>query len=1241
MTANPTLKTVCEVRDSLTDASSREEVWRLTLESVGTFLTTDVCEVLTEECGQLVSKAASGTEEHDSLNESAVSPRVAERTYQSQQPVLIQDTTTDDRMATNTEYRSVLSVPLGQHGVLQLATSDPEDFDEQTLALVDVFGGYVTCVLDGLPSKTQQTPSIDQARTFLEIADVMMISLDTDGQITYTNRKAREILGYQEGELVGKDWFETCVPERSQDEVRDVFDQLMAGEIESVDRYENPVITADGNEQIIEWHNTVLRDETGNPTGTLSSGLDITARKESEQTLREEREKYSTIVEQFPNGLVTLFDEDFRYQIAGGTEFDQLDLSPDDLEGQRLEEVFPVENVEDLKPHYQQALEGKSTVIEQTLEDRVFRIHIVPVRDSEGEVIAGMTMSQDITERKERERELRQYKTIVESMHDPVIVFDTDYQIRFVNQRVTQDLGHSEEKLLGQSFDTFRDHFTHSADDQITTLREQLDKLLRGNKESVRAEVQFENDGREIIGDVKFVPFKVNGVIEGIVAIGRDITEQKEREQELEATKKRYQTLLQAAPDPIFVADAETGEIIEANTAAGELRGQPCEEIVGLHQSDLHPDREDSAYRRLFEEHVEEGGTRRQLPDGSPLYAVATDGELIPVEISVQTIELADGPVVYGIFRDISEQEEYERVLTTLNKTTRELFEIQTPQAVEEQIIETATTVLDSSGAAFYRFDDGEGVLRPTAHSPPSGVEDLLGDLPVFEPEESIAWRVFMDGDPIVFDDVRTDEDIYNPETPIRSELIAPVGEWGVLVVGDTQLAAFDDQADEIVEILCASAEAALKRVEREQHLWQREQELEQRAQQLEEVESINAQIRDIAQVIVNAETQQEIEQAVCTQLAETDSFEFAWIGNADPIEQRLTSRAQAGDDQGYFESISLSFEDDSTSEPAVQAIRTHGSITVANTAADMAQTPWRSAALRRGFQSAMSIPLVYQDTLHGVLTVYAETESAFDGVVQSVLIELGDLIAHGIAANKRKQALLSNRGTELEFNIRDRACFFLQFAQETNCTLELEGIIPQADESFLAFVRIQNGSSEQLLEEAERTPAIASTRRIESSNNPLIQLRFVEPFIASILAEQGLTVQNISADSSDCRVTVEAPPTFDLRQVADIVTTRYSDSELIAKREQSQSMKSTANLTEHVFERLTTRQREVAEMAYLSGYFESPRDMSSDELADELGFSVSAFHHHIRAAERKLFETVFENGSTNGFSHSDDSFPE
>jgi PAS domain S-box-containing protein len=161
-------------------------------------------------------------------------------------------------------------------------------------------------------------------------------------------------------------------------------------------------------------------------------------------------------------------------------------------------------------------------------------------------------------------------------------------------------------------------------------------------------------DGSERVVEYAATPDIVPGEH---LSVLRDITERKEREREATALKERYETLLEAAPDPVFVADTMTGELIEANAAAEAMLGTSREKIIGQNQLDIHPSDQIEQYRQLFDEHVDSGGLRRYLPDGSPIYVETADGEQITVEISVRRVSLPDGPVVFGIFRELTERE--------------------------------------------------------------------------------------------------------------------------------------------------------------------------------------------------------------------------------------------------------------------------------------------------------------------------------------------------------------------------------------------------------------------------------------------------------------------------------------------------------------------------------------------------------------------------------------------------------
>ena len=120
---------------------------------------------------------------------------------------------------------------------------------------------------------------------YLNIAGVIIVAINEEGMITLINKKGCEVLGYEEAGLIGNNWYDLCVPETEREERKSDFKKLMAGENEMVEDYENSILTKSGEEKIVAWHNTTITDEEGHIIGTLSSGEDITRRKQTEAEL--------------------------------------------------------------------------------------------------------------------------------------------------------------------------------------------------------------------------------------------------------------------------------------------------------------------------------------------------------------------------------------------------------------------------------------------------------------------------------------------------------------------------------------------------------------------------------------------------------------------------------------------------------------------------------------------------------------------------------------------------------------------------------------------------------------------------------------------------------------------------------------------------------------------------------------------------------------------------------------------
>ncbi len=127
----------------------------------------------------------------------------------------------------------------------------------------------------------------DLARRYLDIAGSIIVILDRNGRVKLINQTGLKLLGYSEEELVGKDWFETVIPQGLRKKLRRTHSLLLKGLLTRNTRsVENPVITSSGKQKIIMWTNTVITDRFKRISGTLSSGIDITERKLLEEKLR-------------------------------------------------------------------------------------------------------------------------------------------------------------------------------------------------------------------------------------------------------------------------------------------------------------------------------------------------------------------------------------------------------------------------------------------------------------------------------------------------------------------------------------------------------------------------------------------------------------------------------------------------------------------------------------------------------------------------------------------------------------------------------------------------------------------------------------------------------------------------------------------------------------------------------------------------------------------------------------------
>jgi PAS domain S-box-containing protein len=160
-----------------------------------------------------------------------------------------------------------------------------------------------------------------------------------------------------------------------------------------------------------------------------------------------------------------------------------------------------------------------------------------------------------------------------------------------------------------------------------------------------------------------------------------------------------------------------------------------------------------------------------------------------------------------------------------------------------------------------------------------------------------------------------------------------------------------------------------------------------QRAAQLERLRRV---VKDANEALLRAETSSEIKQQICEVISDADPYLFAWFGEHDPDVQTVEPRATAGIGEGYLDAIEIRTDEQVTAQgPTGQAVRTHEIVVQQDIEASSEYVPWREPALDRGYQSSAAIPITRDNSVLGVLNVYADQPHAFDDEEQELLADL------------------------------------------------------------------------------------------------------------------------------------------------------------------------------------------------------------------------------------------------------------
>ncbi|WP_265111732.1 PAS domain-containing sensor histidine kinase [Halosolutus halophilus] len=284
--------------------------------------------------------------------------------------------------------------------------------------------------------------------------NILVGLLDPDGTVLDINGTAMEYVDADLEEVTGEPFWETPWwggGDGVQDDVKRWTERAATGEYVE---FEADLTQPNGQQYTLDGVFRPVTNDEGDVVSLVVSDRDVTDRKRRERQLRKSEQRHRTLAENFPNGIVTMFDDEFRYTLAAGRGFDDLPMSPSDVEGKPVQDVWPdhVSNV--LESTFRAALDGEREAIDLQYAGREWVVRVVPLTDDDGDVFGGLTIAQDITERKARERALeeseRRYRTLAENFPNGAVgMYDPNLQYTLTKGAVLGDRLPSADRLEG------------------------------------------------------------------------------------------------------------------------------------------------------------------------------------------------------------------------------------------------------------------------------------------------------------------------------------------------------------------------------------------------------------------------------------------------------------------------------------------------------------------------------------------------------------------------------------------------------------------------------------------------------------------------------------------------------------------------------------------------------------------------------------------------------------------------
>jgi PAS domain S-box-containing protein len=498
--------------------------------------------------------------------------------------------------------------------------------------------------------------SEEQYRSLFESATDGIFTMDLQTRFTSGNRKAEEMCGYSRDELIGK-YATIILPEEEIPRMADALKKVLKGKI---DTYETRIITKNGELLPVEVTSSPIEID-GKIIGIMGTARDITERKQAEETLKESEEKFRTFVDT-AGDLMNIADKDGYLTDVNAAIARVLGYSKKELIGMHITQILTKEAVErDFKPNWERFMKRGKISLDTTYATKDGKeiygeLKAVAVCDSDGKYAGGRAVFHDLTERKLAELASEEARTrfedLFETANELIITTDPEGWILHVNKEVEKLSGFSKEELIGQSIL----EIAHPED--VPKYIQFWKDILSG----LAPRYELRSISKKKPGKMRYLlasgsVVKKDGKIVEIQYNAKDITEEKQAEEKLRESERKYRTILENMTEGYYEVDL-AGNFTFFNDAMCQILGYTRHEMMGINNRQYMDKENAKKVYQMFNKVYTTG----KPSSGFDWQFIKKDGTKRFVETSVSLIrDVAGKPTGFrGILRDITERKETE-----------------------------------------------------------------------------------------------------------------------------------------------------------------------------------------------------------------------------------------------------------------------------------------------------------------------------------------------------------------------------------------------------------------------------------------------------------------------------------------------------------------------------------------------------------------------------------------------------